>query len=92
MASRVQLSGPQEAEKYVLHMVRLVTRLNSPNLKIDPTEDFKCLGWQGTFGTAEEQLFFRVESAVVFRLFSKNVKRLSLPKAWMVCLWEAARK
>lgn len=25
MASRVQLSGPQEAEKYVLHMVRFAT-------------------------------------------------------------------
>lgn len=36
MASRVQLSGPQEAEKYVLHMVRLVTWLNYPNLKTDP--------------------------------------------------------
>lgn len=44
MASRVQLSGPQEAEKYVLHMVRLATWLNSPNLNIDPVED--CLIWQ----------------------------------------------
>lgn len=39
MASRVQLSGPQEAEKYVLHMVRLVNWVNYPNLKIDPTQD-----------------------------------------------------
>lgn len=34
MASRVQLSGPQEAEKYVLHMVRPVTWLNYPKIGV----------------------------------------------------------
>lgn len=29
MASRVQLSGPQEAEKYVLHMVSVFSLLKS---------------------------------------------------------------
>lgn len=56
MASRVQLSGPQEAEKYVLHMVRLVNWVNYPNLKIDPMQDSlsvwigsPCLDWQSVF-------------------------------------------
>lgn len=49
MASRVQLSGPQEAEKYVLHMVRPLTWGSYPIISV----------WVGS--THPEQLFFRVE-------------------------------
>lgn len=49
MASRVQLSGPQEAEKYVLHMVRPLTWLNYPKISV----------WMGS--AHSEQFFFTVE-------------------------------
>lgn len=43
MASRVQLSGPQEAEKYVLHMVSMFSFLRSLLVNFCPCKSKRCL-------------------------------------------------